>query len=404
MPTFNYKARADSGKPLRGVMEAVSKDEVAEKLRKMGYAPVKITKVIAGLKLEQLGQGLRRISNEDIVMFIVQLANMINSGLSIMSSLDILEKQIENKKLKEVIGSVSRSVEGGMSFSEALTGHPGVFSHLFVSMVRAGEASGNLDKVLSRYAEFAEGQADLQQKVKGALFYPALLITAATLVIVFIVSFIIPRFVEIFNKAGIILPLPTVILYRVGLVIRHFWYLIILACALVVWAIKRYIRGERGKLNFDRFSLKLPVIGSLIRRTCISRFARTLSTLIGSGVPILESLDIVRQVVNNEVLGRVIGQMRRSAEKGEKLGEALKVSEEFPADTVQMISVGEETGNLEGMLNKISDFYERAIGYSIKKLTTVLEPAFLVIMGAVVAFIMASMLLPMFDMMKLLRG
>ncbi|MBL7091802.1 MAG: type II secretion system F family protein [Candidatus Omnitrophica bacterium] len=403
MPSFNYRARDNTGKLVRGAIEAATKDEVAEKLRRMGYAPVTITEVIAGLKLEQLGRTFRRISTEDIIMFNIQLANMLNSGLSIMTSLDSLQKQLENKKLKEVIGSVSRSVEGGESFSEALEKHPKVFSHLFVSMVRAGEASGNLDKVLTRYAEYTEAQLDLQQKIRGALFYPAVLIVAATLVIVFIVSSVIPKFVEIFSRAGISLPLPTIILYGTGLAIRRFWYLIILAGVLIVLAIKRYIRTERGRFRFDSVCLKLPIVGPLLRKTSISRFARTLSTLVTSGVPILSSLDIVREVMNNQVLGRVIKQMRDAVERGEKLAESLKVSEEFPPDTVQMISVGEESGNLEGMLNKISDFYDRAIGYSIKKLTTVLEPIFLVVMGAVVAFIMASMLLPMFDMIKVLR-
>lgn len=403
MPAYNYKARDNTGKLVRGAIEAATKDEVGEKLRRMGYAPIAIAGAVAGLRLEELSRGLRRISTEDMAMFIVQLANMINSGLSIMTSLDTLQKQIENKRLKEIVGSVSRSIEAGMSFSEALGKHPRAFSHLFVSMVRAGEASGNLDKVLTRYAEFAEAQADLRQKIRGALFYPAILIVAATLVIVFIVTFLIPKFVEIFSRAGISLPLPTVILYAAGTFIRRFWHLLILAGVLTIFTLKRYIGTETGKFNFDRACLRLPVIGSLIRKACISRFARTLSTLIGSGVPILHSLDIVRQVVDNEVLGRVIGQMRQAAERGERLAESLKVSEEFPPDTVQMISVGEESGNLEGMLNKISDFYDRAVGYSIKKLSTILEPVFLVIMGVVVAFIMASMLLPMFDMMKLLR-
>lgn len=403
MPTFNYKARDNGGKLVRGAIEATAKDEVAEKLRRMGYAPIAITQVAAGLKLEELSKGLRRISTEDIVIFNVQLSNMLNSGLSIMSSLATLQKQIENKKLKEAIGSVSRSVEAGENFSQALAKHPRVFSHLFVSMVKAGEASGNLDKVLARYAEFAEAQADLQQKIQGALFYPLVLIITATLVIVFIVTFVIPKFVEIFTRAGIALPLPTIILYGAGIAIRRFWYLLILAGVAIAMAIRRYIKTEKGKFQFDKFSLKPPIVGALVRKTCISRFARTLSTLTASGVPILQSLDIVRDVVNNEVLGRVIKQMRDGAEKGEKLAESLKVSEEFPPDTVQMISVGEESGNLEGMLNKISDFYDRSIGYSVKKLTTIIEPVFLVVMGAIVAFIMASMLLPMFDMIKLLR-
>jgi len=400
---FNYRARDNTGKLIRGALEAISQEEVAEKLQRMGYTPVTITKVFTGLKLEQLGWNFRRIKTQDIVMFDVQLANMLNAGLSITSSLDTLQKQCENKRLSDVIGRVSRSVEAGESFSQALAKHTRVFPNLLVSMVKAAEASGGLDKILNRYAEFAEAQADLQRKIKEALYYPIILIVAATGVIVFIATALIPKFVDIFNRAGISLPLPTIILYGLGTSIRQFWYVIILGGVGAVLGLKRYVRTETGRFNYDKVSLKLPILGPIVRKICISRFARTLSTLVGSGVPILESLDIVSDVVNNQVLCRVIRQMRQSTEKGERLAESLKVSEEFPPDTVQMISVGEESGNLERMLNKISDFYDRATGYSIKKLVASLEPILLLVMGAVVAFTMASMLLPMFNMVKLLR-
>jgi type IV pilus assembly protein PilC len=380
---FNYQARNNTGKLVRGVIEALSQEEVAEKLRRMGYAPVTITEVFAGLKLEQLEWNFRRIKTKDIVMFNIQLANMLNAGLSIISSLDTLQKQSENKRLSEVIGRVSRSVEAGESFSQALAKHPRVFPNLFVSMVKAAEAGG--------------------RKIKEALYYPIILIVAATGVIVFIATVLIPKFVEIFNRAGISLPLPTIILYGIGTAIRQFWYLIILSGVLIVIGLRKYIRTKTGKFRFDKVSLKLPILGPVVRKICISRFARTLSTLVGSGVPILESLDIVSDVVNNQVLGRVIRQMRQSVEKGERLAESLKVSEEFPPDTVQMISVGEESGNLERMLNKISDFYDRSTGYSIKKMVASLEPILLLVMGAIVAFTMASMLLPMFNMVKVLR-
>ncbi len=403
MLAFNYRARDNTGKLVRGALEAISQEDVAEKLQRMGYAPVTITKVFAGLKLEQLGWNFRRIKTQDVVMFNVQLANMLNASLSIIRSLDTLQKQSENKRLREVIGCVSRGVEAGESFSQALAKHPRVFPNLLVSMVKAAEAGGDLGGILNRYAEFAEAQADLQRKIKEALYYPIILIVAATGVIVFLATVLIPKFVEIFNRAGISLPLPTIILYGLGTAIRQFWYLIILSGVLIVSGLRRYVRTKTGKFRFDKVSLKLPILGPVVRKICISRFARTLGTLVGSGVPILESLDIVSDVVNNQVLGRVIRQMRQSVEKGESLAESLKVSEEFPPDTVQMISVGEESGNLERMLNKISDFYDRATGYSIRKMIASLEPILLVVMGAVVAFTMASMLLPMFDMVKGLR-
>ncbi len=403
MLAYNYKARDNTGKLVRGAIEALTQEEVADKLQRMGYAPVTITEVFAGLKFTQLEWSFRRIKTDDIVLFNVQLANMLNSGLSIISSLETLQKQCENKKLNDIIGQVSRSVESGESLSQAFARHPRVFSNLLVSMVKAAEASGNLGSVLERYAEYAETQADLQRKIKEALYYPVILIVAGTGVITFIATVLIPKFVEIFNRAGISLPLPTIILAGVGTAIRQFWYLIILAGVLIVLGLRKYVRTKAGRFRFDKVSLKLPILGPIVRKTCISRFARTLGTLVGSGVPILESLDIVTNVMNNQVLGRVIKQMRESVEKGESLAESLKVSEEFPPDTIQMIAVGEESGNLAKMLNKISDFYDRATGYSIKKLVASLEPILLVVMGIIVAFTMASMLLPMFNMVKILK-
>lgn len=403
MSTFSYRARDNTGKLVRGAIEALSQEEVAERLQRMEYAPVTITEIFTGLKLERFEWKFRRIKTEDVVMFNVQLANMLTSGLSITSSLDTLQKQNENKKFSDIIGRVSQSVEAGESFSQALAKHPKVFPDLFISMVKAAETGGDLGGVLNRYAEFAEAQADLRRKIREALYYPIILIVAAIGVIVFMATFLIPKFVEIFDRAGISLPLPTIILYGIGTAIRQFWYLIVLSGVLIVAGLKRYIRTESGKFRFDNVSLKLPVLGPIVRKICISRFARTLSTLVGSGVPILESLDTVRDVVNNQVLGRVIKQVRKSVEKGESLAESLKVSEEFPLDTIQMISVGEESGNLAKMLSKISDFYDRATGYSIRKMVASLEPILLVVMGIIVAFTMASMLFPMFDMVKLLR-
>lgn len=403
MPTYNYKARDATGKPVKGAMEAATKEELIDKLHKMGYMTTQVAEALPGVRIESIFEKLKRISTEDMIMFHVQLSNMINAGIPIVGSLDTLTRQLENKRLKDIAGSVLRNIESGDSFSEALARHPRVFSKLFVNMVKSGEASGKLDNVLMRFAEFTERQADLSQKIRGALFYPTILLFAGIAVILFIVTFIIPQFASIFIKTGIKLPMPTLILYKIGIAIKHFWFLILM-CIISVWLGIRYYMGtDGGRLYFDRFKLRLPIFGSLFRKAAISRFARTLGTLAASGVPILQSLDIVREVVGNEVLGRAIANTRSAVERGEKIAEPLRISEEFPPDTVQMILVGEESGNLDGMLNKISDFYDMSLSYTIKKLTTILEPLFLVIMGCMVGFIMASMLLPMFDMIKVLR-
>lgn len=403
MPTYLYKARDGTGKPVKGTMDAGTKEELVDKLHKMGYMTTQVTEALPGIKIESFFEKLAPISAETMIMFYIQLSNMIDAGIPILTTLDTLNKQIENKVLKETVGGVLRSVEGGNSLSQALTKYPRIFPKLFVNMVKAGEASGKLDMVSARYAVYFEHQVDLSQKIKGALFYPIILLCAGIAVTLFIVTFVIPQFVAIFMKAGIALPLPTLILFKVGIAIKQYWYLLILTVIALWLAIRFYGNRETGRLNFDRLKLKLPIIGPLHRKAAISRFGRTLGTLVASGVPILECLDITKEVIGNEVLARVIGNVRNAVEKGEDIAEPLKLSEEFPQDTVQMVSVGEKTGSLDEMLNKISDFYDMSLGYTIKKLTTVLEPIFLLIMGSLVGFIMASMLLPMFDMMKMLR-
>ncbi len=403
MPTYSYKARDATGKLVKGTMDASVKEELIDKLHKMGYMATKVTEVRPGIKIESVFEKLKRVSSEDMIMFNLQLSNMITAGIDILASLNTLAKQIKNKRLKDAIGDVARNIEGGGSFSQSLAGHPQIFPLLFVSMAKVGEASGKLDNILSRYAHFCEQQRDLRQKIQGALFYPAILLFAGTALTLFIVTFIIPQFVQVFLQAGIELPVITVVLYKIGTGIKHYWYLAALFIFICWLGIRFYVKTERGKLAFDKFKLKMPVIGSLHRKATISRFSRTLSILLTNGVAILESLDIVKGVVENEVLARIIGNTRSCVEKGEGMAESLKISEEFPPDTIQMISVGEDTGNLAQMLNKISDFYDVYIGYAVRKLTTIIEPLFLVVMGSVVGFIMASLLLPVFDMVKVLR-
>lgn len=403
MPTFSYKARDATGKQVKGFMEAASKEDLVNKLQKLGYMTTQATKTAAGIAGESIFDCLKRISSEDMIMFNIQLANMLNAGISILSGLNTLSRQTENSKLKETIGSVVRSIEAGDSFSEALMRHPRIFSKTFVNIAKAGEASGKLDTVLSRFAEFSERQADLSQKIRGALFYPVVLLFASIAVSLFVVTFVIPQFAEIFLKSGITLPLPTLILYKVGTGIKHFWYAGVLLVVAAWLGLRYYANTSGGRLNFDRFKLGIPVLGSLYRKKAISSFARTMATLAASGVPILQSITITKDVIENEVLRRVIGSVYGAVERGEKISEPLKISGEFPADAVQMIAVGEETGNLDGLLNKVADFYDLSLGYTIKKLTTIIEPLFLVVMGAIIGLIMASMLLPMFDMIKTLR-
>lgn len=403
MPTYIYKARDTMGRVVKGTMESPSKTELVDKLRKMGYMVTKASESTPGIKIGSISDILKRIKSDDMLMFYIQLSNMINAGIAILMSLSTLARQVENKALAERIGSVARQIEGGSTLSDALAFHPRTFPKLFVNMVKAGEASGNLVAVLMRYAVFFEHQEDIKEKVKGALFYPMILLCFGTAVMLFIVTFVIPQFAQLYLKAGVRLPIPTLIVYKAGLMIKNYWYWLFAFLIALIIVIKAYSRTAKGTLFIDTMKLRIPIIGPLYRKVAISRFTRTLSTLLGSGVPILQSLDITREVAGNEVLAHIIEDARSYVEKGEKLSEPLKVSNEFPPDVVQMIFVGEESGNLDGMLNKIADFYDMMVNYAVKKLTTVIEPVFLLIMGCMVGVIMASMLMPIFDMVKTLR-
>ena len=404
MSTYTYKARNETGQPMNGMMEASSREELAEKLRKLGYMPTQIKAASAGIKMEDLRDRFIRIKTEDLIMFNIQLANMIDSGFSILNSLNTIASQVENKKLRKIVIEASRSVEAGSSFSGALAQHPRFFSALFINSVRAGETSGKLNTVLNRLAVYVEQEEELRQQVKGALFYPVLLLLAGIIVILLIVTFVIPQFVGIFKEAGVSLPFPTLVVYQAGVGLKKTWYLILAGIVLALIAIRKYFGTDRGRQQRDRLILGLPVVGGVARKVIVSRFSRTLATLVDSGVPLLQSLDIVREVVGNQVFASVVNNVRASVEKGERIVQSLRASKEFPQDAVQMIAVGEETGRLGHMLNKVADFYDTTVKFSVRKLTMLIEPVLLIVLGVIVGFIMASMLLPMFDMIKTVRA
>ncbi len=402
MPVFVYKARDELGKQIKGVMEAKTRESLAAKLSGIGYFVTDIVEQKTALKLS-FGERFTKVKTEDLILFNVQLANMIAAGLSLLTSLRTLTKQVENRKFREVIQDVYRSIEAGSTFSDALAKHPQVFTPLMIHMIHAGEVSGTLDQVLNRLAVFAEHQADLEERIKGAMVYPIILVIVGFSVIMFLSIFLIPMFVDVFLKAGVTLPLPTRIVFIFSQIVKKFWYMIIIGGIASMAGIKYYIATPKGKLLFDKYLLKLPVIGLLARKLAIARFARTLGTLTASGVPILECLEIVEKVVGNEIISRVIKRVREGVSEGSKIAEPLRISEEFPPDTIQMIAVGEESGSLDAMLTKIADFYDTSVNYSVKKLTTMIEPLFLILVGSAVGFLLASVFLPMFEMMKVVK-
>ncbi|MBI4323233.1 MAG: type II secretion system F family protein [Candidatus Omnitrophica bacterium] len=403
MPSYHYLARDERGNAVSGMMASPNPEALAEQLKRMGYL---VTRTQEVRQTPSLGSFLGRwqgVRYEDLVLFNVQLAKLIQVGIPLVASIKTLEAQTEHRRLREAIGRVAESVEGGRAFSEALAQHPHVFSHLFINMVRAGEVSGKLDEILGRLAVFQQHQAELREHLKTALTYPALLLALGIGIMTFLVMGVIPKFMVIFLDAGVPLPLPTLILYRLSTWLRGFWLGMLVGLGLLGIAIRALLRTPRGRRSFDGWTLSLPVIGSLVRKVALSRFARTLETLLSSGVPILESLAIAQQTAGNVVIADVVRSIHTSVRQGGSLAEPLKASREFPPMAIQMIAVGESSGTLDHMLKELADHYDQLVAHGLKRAIAFVEPLFLIIMGGMVAFIMASILLPMFRLVNVIH-
>lgn len=406
MPNYSYKARDESGKLISGTMESANKDSMASKLQKLKLTTISIKEKSEGFSLEDIDKFLARLSPvkiSDIVMFNVQLANMIGAGISLPTSLLTLSEQIENTRLKEAVREVYNDIKGGATFSESLKKHPDIFSTLFVNMIHAGEVAGNLDEILNRLAVFAEREAELKQKISTAMFYPMILATVGFLVITLIIVTILPSFAKIFIDANVPLPLPTLILYNTNLFIRAFWKYVMAGFVGFYFLVKWYKKTPMGKYNVDKIMLAIPVTGKLIRHANIARLTRTLASLIASGIPMLQAIDVTEKTIDNAIISNVLKNVYSSVSKGETISAPLKASGEFPPMPIHMIAVGEETGALDTMMNKVADYYDMATEFSIKRLTALLEPIFLVVIGGMVGFIFASILLPIFSMVKTLK-
>lgn len=370
----------------------------------MNYMPVQIN--VKGQKKPSFvseKMQSRKVSNRDIVMLNMKLAYMTDAGIPLLNCIRILAGQFEEPALKNVLSNVAQKISEGLSLSEAMARHPGVFSDMYVNMIKVGEMSGTLHVVLNRMAVYTEQEENLKQKIKGALFYPMILLFAGCLVTVLIVTLVIPQFVTIFTRADVVLPLPTLILYHFGLFIKKFWALLIPSFLSAAFGFKKFINTPVGRDYYDRFILKIPYVGRLMKEVFVTRFCRALGILLESEVAVLKGLDVAKDVVGNNVYRRIIEQISQSVEKGEKISSPLKGSEYFPNDVVSMIATGEETGKLAPMLHKVAGFYESVVDDSVKKITMLIEPLFIVLIGLLAGLIMASMLLPLFDMVKTIQ-
>jgi type IV pilus assembly protein PilC len=346
----------------------------------------------------------RGVGTKDLAVFTRQFATMINAGLPLVQCLEILSRQCQRKDFKEVIEQVTSDVEAGMSLNEALARHPRVFDRLYTNMVGAGEAGGILDDILGRLAAYIEKADSLKRKVKGALTYPAVVLFVAVGVTVFMLTAIIPTFAKMFQDFGHGLPLPTQIVLTMSDFLRNFWWAMIAGAIALTFTIKRYYTTDQGKHVIDRGLLRVPVLGDVLLKAGVARFTRTLGTLVSSGVPILNGLEITANTAGNIIIADAVMRTRSSIGQGETIARPLAESEVFPPMVVQMIAVGEETGALDQMLGRIADFYDDEVDTSVAALTSVIEPVMIVVMGLVVGGMVVAMYLPMFSLINVVSG
>ena len=393
MPRYKWEGKTLRGEKRKGEMEAPDEGSVRTHLRQQNVIP---TKVVAKGKEISFSLGKQKVQKKDVAIFTRQLATMIDAGLPLVQSLDILGMQQENKTFKEVIKNIKESVEGGSTFAGALARHPKVFDELYTNLVIAGEEGGILDNVLNRLAVYIEKAEALKKKVKSAMVYPSTIVGVAIIVVAILMIFVIPVFAGIFSSMGHTLPLPTLIVIGISKLIKKFILLFIVALIIFVIMFKRYYNTEKGKMTIDSLILKLPVFGILFRKVATARFSRTLSTLITSGVPILEGLTITSKTAGSKPIEYAIMKARTSISEGETIADPLARSEIFPPMVTQMIAVGESTGSLDSMLGKIADFYEEEVDVAVATLTSLLEPLLMVFLGVTVGGVVIAMYMPIF--------
>jgi type IV pilus assembly protein PilC len=397
MPMFEYTARSQTGQIQKGQMDVANKDDVTAYLRKNRLIMVSVREQPKQIKLSLGGS---RVKTRDIVIFTRQFATMINAGLPLVQSLNILAAQTENKALAEVTRAVVYDVESGNTLADAFSKHPKAFTPLYVNMVAAGEAGGILDTILLRLATFLEKNDALVRKVKGAMVYPGVIICVAMLAIAILLIFVIPTFQSMFASANLELPLPTRIVIGMSNFLIHFWWAMLLAIGGVIFGVRSYYGTPAGRLQIDAAMLKAPVLGDVLRKSAVSRFTRTLGTLVSSGVSILEGLEITAKTAGNQVVHNAVMESRQSIAGGETIAAPLEKSKVFPPMVISMIAVGEQTGGLDEMLSKIADFYDEEVDVAVSALLSLMEPAMIVVLGVIVGGMVIAMYLPIFDMMN----
>jgi len=399
MPVYQYKAIKSNGEIIQGKFSARDRTEILQMLHKNQYHPIQVKEAVEGTDLAKLKM-FNKVKMKDIAIFARQFYAMLNAGVTIVQCLDILRKQTESKPLRERIDQIYETVQKGTNLSEAFKNHRDVFPEIFIHMVEAGEVSGTLDTIMDRMAAHFEKETKIQNKVRAALTYPIILGVVAVGVVVFLLTAVMPTFIGMFEGSDVPLPGPTRLLMSMSYGIQHYWYIIGGAAGASAYIIARYIKTDGGRLRMDRLKLKLPVVKTTVVKIATSRFTRTLSTLLASGIPLLQAMDIVARVIGNRIIAEGILGAKDELRKGYSLAGPIRRIGIFPPMVDSMIKIGEESGALDDVLRRTADFYDEEVEVAIQKMTTMLEPLMIVVMALVIGFIVIAMILPMFDMMN----
>lgn len=402
MTIFDYKVRDRKGEVVTGTLEGESVQAVAERLRQMGLTPVDVKQHGTGLKMEiVLRPG--HVDMKDLAVFARQFATMVNAGLPILRCVSVLADQTESPELAKVLRKVRTDVEQGTSLTAALARHPKTFSNLFVAMIRTGETTGALGEVLEELAKQIEKETTLRGKVKSAMTYPIAVVGLVLVIMAAMLLLVVPQFKSIYAELNAPLPLPTRMLLAASTFVQAAWWVLILAAVGGAVALRRWIKTSAGRLRWDQLKISAPLIGSLFHKVAMARFSTTLSLMLRSGVPILQALDVVKDTVNNAVVARALDEVKGSVREGESVSRPLGRHPVFPTMVVQMLSVGEDSGSVDTMLSKVADFYNEEVSAAVDSLTSLIEPALILVIGVVVGLSVISLYLPMFNIINLIQ-
>lgn len=404
MPKFSWSGKTRTGSVQKGVTEAADAASVEAQLRKAGLLGIVVKEEVKGIQIKLPGIGKGKVETKDLVVFTRQFATMIDSGLPLVQCLDILSSQQEKPIFKEILLKVKESVEGGSTFADALAKHPKAFDDLYVNLVAAGEVGGILDTILNRLAAYIEKAMKLKKQIKGAMVYPTTIMAIAVIVVGVILVFVIPTFAKMFADFGGELPGPTKFVIGLSNFLLKYIIVIIIAIAALVMAIKKFYATPTGRKKMDAFFLKAPIAGPLIRKVSVAKFTRTLGTMVSSGVPIMDGLDIVAKTAGNKVVEEAIYGVRQAISEGKTMAEPLQSCGIFPPMVVQMIAVGEATGAMDAMLTKIADFYDDEVDDAVAAMTAMLEPLLMVFLGTTVGGLVIAMYLPIFKLAGAVGG